>query len=529
MSLLDALSAFHFLRPLWFVALPLIVGLWWWYRFGQPQAASLSRHFAPHLAQALRTGQANGSRLSPADTLAALLLCLLVGLAGPTWNRVANPTISQTAPLVVVLEVSPGMLASDVPPNRLERAKHKIADLLATRAGADTALIAYAGSAHLVVPLTSDPDLIKPYLEGLQPEVMPRDGDVAGQALALAEAVLADREVSGTIVFVTDGMAAENASAFAERQHGNALAVLQMLPEGKQDNVLAGIDAQRVQVRADGDDVAQLERLLASAYQQALREDDRLAWQDNGAWLAWPAALLALLWFRRGWTLGAVALLVWLAPAGAWLPGNALAQQNSGSVAKRAERQVEAASPLVQGLWDAFLTPDQQGRWWMSRRDYARASEHFVDPAWQGYALFRDGQYGVAINTLAQVDTAEAAYTQGVAMIRNRQYRDAVQAFETVLQRDPDYPDGEKNLALAKQILEYVEKTREQSDTGEESGEGADEVVFDNESERGEQTTITGDQGDELLSPEQWIDAIDSDTGDYLRQRFALEAAEARP
>ena len=163
----------------------------------------------------------------------------------------------------------------------------------------------------------------------------------------------------------------------------------------------------------------------------------------------------------------------------------------------------------------------------MSRRDYARASEHFVDPAWQGYAQFRDGQYAAAITTLAQVDTAEAAYTQGVAMIRNRQYRDAVQAFETVLQRDPDYPDGERNLALAKQILDYVEKTREQSDTGEEAGEGADEVVFDNQAERGEQTSIQAERGDELLSPDQWIDAIDADTGEYLRQRFALEAAEA--
>lgn len=527
MTVFEVLSAFHFLRPWWFLGLPVVAGLWWWSRRRQQQADQVSRHFAPHLASALRTGQARNGRVSPAHILAALMICLLTGLAGPSWNRVANPSVSQTAPLVIALEVTPGMLASDVPPSRLERAKHKIESLLASRAGADTALIAYAGSAHLVVPLTNDPQLIKPYLEGLSPQVMPKDGDVAAEAYALAQAVLEASAVKGTIVLVSDGMAARNAPSFAGDNDGNALAILQMLPEGQQDAVLASIDARRVQVSADDTDLAQLEKLLASAYAQALRDDDRLAWQDNGVWLAWPAAVLALLWFRRGWVLGAAALLLWLAPAAAWWPDSALAQHNSGSVAKRAEPQREAVSPWLQGLWDAFLTPDQQGRWWMSRRDYARASEHFVDPAWQGYAQFRDGQYAAAITTLAQVDTAEAAYTQGVAMIRNRQYRDAVQAFEAVLQRDPDYPDGERNLALAKQILDYVEKTREQSDTGEEAGDGADEVVFDNQAERGEQTSLQAERGDELLSPDQWIDAIDADTGEYLRQRFALEAAEA--
>ncbi|GAA6131546.1 VWA domain-containing protein [Halopseudomonas sabulinigri] len=529
MNLLDSLSAFHFLRPLWFLGLPIIVGLWWWYRFRQQQADRISRHFAPHLAKALRTGQSRTAKVSPTDTLAAMLLCLLVGLAGPSWNRMANPMVSQTAPLVIALEVSQGMLASDVPPSRMERAKHKIEDLLATRTGADTALIAYAGSAHLVVPLTNDPELIKPYLEGLRPEIMPSEGDVAAQALIMAEELLQARDVAGTIVFITDGMGAQNAPGFADRQERNALAILQMLPEGKQDATLAAIDAQRVVVSADNSDVAQLEKTLATAYQQALRENDRLAWKDNGGWLAWPAALLALLWFRRGWGLGAVALLLWLAPLGAWLPASAWAQQNSSSVSKRAETTAEPNSPWIRSLWDAFLTPDQQGAWWLQRRDYARASAHFTDPAWQGYALFRDGQYSAAINTLNQLDTADAAYTQGVAMIRNRQYRDAVEAFQTVLQRDPDYPDGEKNLALAQQILEYVEKSREQSDTGEESGEGADDVVFDNEADRGELTQVAGKQGDELLTADQWIQSIDADTSDYLRQRFALEAVEVKP
>lgn len=529
MNLVELLSAFHFLRPYWFLLLPIIAGLWWWQRFGIRQSEPVNAYFAPHLAKALRTGEASAGWFSPVDTLAAMLLCLLIGLAGPSWSRVANPMISQTAPLVIALEVTPSMLTSDVPPSRLERARHKIEDLLATRTGADTALIAYAGSAHLVVPLTNDPALIKPYLEGLSPDIMPSDGDVAGQALAMAEGLLQARQAVGTILFVTDGVAPINNEAFAARQQSNALVFLQMLPQGHADAGVAGIDGQQVMVSSGADDVAKLEKTLASAYQQALRKDDRLAWQDNASWLAWPAALLALFWFRRGWSLGAVAVLCWCMPLAAYLPASALAQQNSGSVAKRAETQAESASPLVATFLDAFLTPDQQGRWWLERRKYARASEHFSDPAWQGYALFRDGQYSAAAEQLNQLDTADAAFTQGLAMIRNRQYRDAITAFQTVLQRDPDYPDGARNLALAQQILTYVEESREQSDTGEESGEGADEVVYDNNAERGTQTQTQGGQGDQLLTPDQWISSIKSDTGDYLRQRFALETVEQQP
>ncbi|NRB56172.1 MAG: VWA domain-containing protein [Salinicola sp.] len=528
MNLMGALSAFHFLRPYWFLLLVPIAALWWWYRFRFQQGEARSPHFAPHLARALRIGDDARRRFSPVDSLTAMALCLVIGLAGPSWSRVANPMISQTAPLVIALEVTPSMMASDVPPTRLERAAIKIENLLATRSGAQTALIAYAGSAHLVVPPTSDPALIKPYLEGLTPQIMPVDGDVSAQALALADSVLADQTVAGTILFVSDGMSASNRTAFEARESAHTLAFLTLLPEGQPAPVVDELDARQVRVSADDSDVESLERTLASAYRQALLNDDRLAWKDRSAWLAWPAAFFALLGFRRGWSLGAVALVTGVLPLSLIAPGSALAQQNDARVSKRAV-VTEAASPLVARLMDAFLTPDQQGRWWLEHRQYRRASEQFEDPAWRGYALYRDGQYGEAVAILNPLETAGASFTQGLALIRNRQYREAITAFETTLARDPDYPEGERNLALARQILTYVEETREQSDTGEDRGEGADDVVFDNEAQRGVETTVTGDEDDQLLTPDQWISSIDSDTGDYLRQRFALEAAEATP
>ena len=102
-----------------------------------------------------------------------LIVLICLALAGPTWQREPAPFADDTAALVIVVEVTPTMLAQDVQPSRLERAALKIHDLLALRRGSVTALVAYAGSAHLVLPLTQDGDLITEFAAQLDPSIMP--------------------------------------------------------------------------------------------------------------------------------------------------------------------------------------------------------------------------------------------------------------------------------------------------------------------------------------------------------------------
>ena len=188
---------------------------------------------------------------------------------------------------------------------------------------------------------------------------------------------------------------------------------------------------------------------------------------------------------------------------------------------------VLTASSAKAEFIDWWLTPDQQGRRAMERKEFGRAAELYVDPLRRGYALYRDGQYEAAIETLERVKTAQAAFIQGMAHLKSRGYRDGVRAFETALRRDPHYPAAAENLAVARQIVDYVERAREQSDTGEEAGVGADEIVFDNEANRGQDTQmrVPQDGANRLLTAEQWMNTVDTRTGDFLRQRFALEAA----
>jgi len=202
----EALQFFHFLRPFWLLAIPLVVLMWWLIRPRRAARPPLPDAIAPHLAKALQVGEDGRAVILPIDGVVLALILLALAVAGPTWSRAPNPLIADTAPLVVALKVTDSMMTADLAPTRLDRARFKVLDLIAARAGARTALIAYAGSAHNVSPLTEDPNILRPLLEGLSPEVMPKDGANAGAALALAQEVLLGAETAGAILFVLDDL-----------------------------------------------------------------------------------------------------------------------------------------------------------------------------------------------------------------------------------------------------------------------------------------------------------------------------------
>ncbi|WP_231756836.1 VWA domain-containing protein [Microbulbifer elongatus] len=513
-ELLVNFSALHFLRPLWLLAVPVILVVWWWLRFRPDAGAAVPAQMAPHLAKALQVGQRKNRWLRPIDTIAGVLLCLALGTAGPSWSRVPDPLMSRTAPMVMVLSLSNSMEQTDIPPSRYERARQKMLDMLNIRDGAPTALVAYAGSVHRVVPLTDDVDLLRPYIEGLSPEVMPEPGNNAAGALKLAQRILKEKKTPGAILFMLDDLPPDQLSAFSQREPGYGLGFLVMTPGGKSASVDKIKDAKVVAVTPDQEDLQSLDRYFEASYQNALLDDDTQQWEDRGWWLAWPAALLALLWFRRGWVIEgrtvSILLALTLVPLLA-LPTPARAEGFLSNTANT--------------IADWLLTPDQKGQVLMYRKNYKAAAEAFTDPSHKAHALYMSGQYEAAAKAFATIDTADAATFQGIAEIKSRQYRPAVRSFERALQLDPEYPDGEINIQLAKQIVEFVETTREQSDTGEEGGIGADEIKFDNEANKGTDTESAG-KGEAPVSAEQWISTLNTKTEDFLRQRFAIEATD---
>ncbi len=495
------LSDFHFIRGYYLLLLIPIAALWWLIRPKPATEAKPPVGISPHLAAALQVGKDETRHVQPIDV--AMIIATLVALAasGPTWSRASNPLIADTAPLVIALKVTDSMESADLAPSRLDRAKFKIADLINERSGARTALIAYAGTPHRVAPLTEDANILRPLLEGLTPAVMPVEGDAATDALVLAQSILDDSETPGAVLFVLDDLDPSQVSEI--NTSTTDIFFLTMLPDSGRISQLDNIQgASVVPFSDDNRDIDRLQRQIQSAYTAALDEDDRLDWQDNGWILAWPAAMLSLLWFRKGWVIRWALLGIFVLP-----PSGARAD----------------------GWRDWFLTPDQQGQIAMNQKRFGDAAELFEDPYHKGYAYLRDGQYPQASTIFAGLDTPEAAFAEGMARIRNREYRPAIAAFETALDRRPGWPEAQHNLELSKAILDFVETTREQSDTGEEAGIGADDTVFDNDAARGSETTIQAPKdGPQTLSADQWISTIDTDMQDFLRNRFLLENQEQK-
>lgn len=508
-AIADALALFHFIRPWWLITLPFTAALWWLVRRSVNAKRALPAGIAPHLGKALSVGSGSATRLLPIDGVCVAIALLFVGAAGPTWSRQPDPLVADAAPLVVALKVTASMQQPDVPPNRLERAKQKIEDLLERRAGGKTALIAYAGTAHQVVPLTEDPDVVKPFLEGLAPEVMPRDGESAAPALPLAREILGSQDVPGTILFILDRLSDADGPAFArhESEGGEPVLFWHMSREDPDRNGFSTVSpASVIGTSADSGDVDQVMRRVEANYQAALSRDERQNWQDRGWILALPAALIVLLWFRRGWTMQ---WSVWVFAAAVSL---------------------SASEVRADGWRDWFLTADQQGQMAFRAKNFGEAARLFEDPEWKAYALYRSGQYEDAAELYSWQESSTAAVGEGLSLIRSRKYREAVAAFEKAVERDPENGAARHNLELAIHILNYVETTREQSDTGEAAGIGADDVVYDNESGKGTDTEVTQPTG--YIMPETadtWMRSVDTRTGDFLKSRFALEAARRTP
>ena len=193
---------------------------------------------------------------------------------------------------------------ADVAPTRLERAKQKIRDLLAARAGARSGLIAYAGTAHLVMPLTDDRSVIEPFLAALATGLMPGDGKNVTAAVSLATQFLAAEPVAGTILVVADDL---DEAAIRQAAGRNGVAMLRVAPARSGDGMGLGSDAVRVSV--DGSDIQAIERRIETRFQAAQGDAFGMQWRDEGYWLLLPLALLGLLWFRRGTTVAWVVML----------------------------------------------------------------------------------------------------------------------------------------------------------------------------------------------------------------------------
>lgn len=303
--MMEALAQFHFLRPWWLLlALPAL-GLWWLQRREADTTSRWRAVMDAPLLAALTVGGGGGRRLAPETVLLAVWLVGIIAVAGPTWRQVPSPFAQSARPAMLVLKVTPSMQERDLAPTRLDRAREKMEDLLKLREGAPTGLVAYAGSAHLVLPPTPDAAVVTGMAGALAPGIMPRQGDALADAIRLAQQTLADAGQGGSIVVFTD--TAPQLSGITAGAAPVTLFAMRPADRAKADPALAAaasaLGADLVVPTVDTTDVEALARRLATAGPPPPAPGEAPRWQELGWWLTPVVALLAALWFRRGWVL----------------------------------------------------------------------------------------------------------------------------------------------------------------------------------------------------------------------------------
>ena len=222
----DVLSEFHFLRPIWLVGLLALPILIWLLHRLVARASAWRDVLDNDLAEPLLVSRGQRSRLRPLPLLTAVWLLTVIALAGPTWEKAPQPIVVREDALVVILDLTWSMYATDTAPNRLTAAKRKLEDLLARRTEGMTGLITFAGDAHAVTPLTDDTETIKTLLPALKPDIMPAPGSRLAPALTLARQLFEQANVSsGRVLVITDEIRDATQARAAAQSLGGAFSL----------------------------------------------------------------------------------------------------------------------------------------------------------------------------------------------------------------------------------------------------------------------------------------------------------------
>jgi Ca-activated chloride channel family protein len=530
-------AEFHFLRPEWLWALPVVAGMTLFLARRQLAPGSWQSVIDPALAPYILS-RTQVSRLTYRWWLTLIGGALAtLALAGPSWNRVEQPVFRSEQAIVIALDLSRSMDAQDLTPSRLARARLKILDILERRSSGQTALVVYSSNAFTVTPLTNDADTVAALVNSLSTDIMPSRGSYPLAAITKGQQLLEQAGVAlGEVLLITDGGTSRAAERAAEelKQAGFALSVLAVgTPEGapipragggfvtdRSGNIavprleatglrnLAAAGGGRFAVLTADD--SDLDTLLSDDVGSGAASDESLAtdqWQEEGPWLLLLLVPIAALAFRKGLVL---VLVVFILPV---------------------------AEPAHAFTWeDLWLTKDQQAQRLLEDGSAADAATLFKDPNWRAVANYRAGEYGGSAAGFADLEDAESLYNLGNALAKLGQFESAIGAYEEVLELDPANEDAIYNLDLLKDMLEQQQDSEggEQGnqENANEAGGGAQQSEGQSESDEAGQEGQTGDpgaegeQGESSVRDEEAANQEDMEAMQEELERAAQEAME---
>ncbi|MEH6529054.1 MAG: VWA domain-containing protein [Porticoccus sp.] len=479
MDWLTTLSEFHFLRPLWLLALlPALGACGWLYHYQQRSGSweqVISADLLPLLLDHIPVKQRRGL---PLVALVGWLLGSLA-MAGPTWEQTPLPVHKQESALVVLFDLSPSMLAQDLKPSRLTRARLKLIDLLQQRQEGTTALVAYAGEAFVVSPLTDDADTVAALIPALDPNIMPSRGSNVEAAVEQSIELMFNAGLTqGDLLLLTDDIPLTARDTLSETIRNMGDFRLSILGVGTEDGAPIPLGNQGFAKDSNGSivisrlDIASLKKLTrrhGGRYSNLTADDTDIehlsegfsiepgapgkqlertfdTWKDQGYWAVLPLLFILLLAFRRG-----LLACILLAPL-LYTPQTSYAF----------------------GWEDLWSTPDQQAANALSKGDTETAQERFNAPQWKASAAYRNNDFETA-EQLYNNHSVDGHYNRGNALAKAGKLEEAIESYKQALSLSPEDDDAQYNKALVEQLLQQQQDSEQNSQNNDSSQDQKDQ------------------------------------------------------
>ena len=532
--MVEIISNFHFIRPLWLLmSIPVIVSILMCFN-AQSFPTNWHKVIHPKLINYLLIGKTKKINRWPLwlSSLCWLVACL--ALAGPAWNKTTINPHKSDYPLVIALDLSPGILAADLSPNRLSRVSYKLQDLLKARDQGSNALVVYSGSAHAVTPLTDDNRTLINLIQTLSPAVMPTIGNRADLAIDLAVNLLkqSGHTEADILLFTNEVSAAQQQKIKSVLANTNIklsvigvgteyggpilLADASYLKDTNNNVKLFKLQHQQLKKLASENggkyrtmtvDQKDLDAVLpkASAITKLnMQERNVDYWQDMGIWLVLlllPFALFAFRWVCP-------VLLITLV-----LPVN------------------DTYALEWQDLWK---TKDQQAQEAFNKGDYAKASSLFENPQWKAQASYAAGDYQQAAMASYEQTTAIDEFNRANALAKAGDLSNAIIAYDKSLELDPSLEDAQFNKAIVEKLLkqqnEQQQKQKSEKDKSKDSqnkdgNKDSEQQQSQNDKQQGnnsgqqqQQSQNDKQQGDNSEKQQQQQSQNDKQQGDNSEQ-----------
>lgn len=473
---------------------------------------------APHLAQFIMS-EANTKASQPLWLVALFCSLGILFSAGPSFEKKQVPVFQSKSARVIVMDMSYSMYSTDILPNRLMQSRFKALDMIELFKEGDTALVAYAGTAYTISPLTNDAATLSNLIPSLSPEIMPDKGSNVLAGLDMAKELLTQAGyIDGDIILVTDGIDQQeqsDVSSFTSNTQyrlniygvGTAQGAPIKLPEGGflKDRygqiVVPTLNASQLKnlASSSGGKFASYQpssrdiNTFAPSAQSELLKDEKQShalWRiDAGIYGLLLLLPLGLYLFRRA------ALL------GVFLAFGFLPQQNAYAV---------ELPTLLQNA-------DQRALQAYKNKEYEAATQAQSSDL-KGAALYQQGNFDAALNEFNSDKSATGLYNYGNALAKAGKLEDAIEAYKQAQTLQDDFTQAADNQALVEQLLNQ----QDQQSDGDDSQDQDDSQKKDEQKQ--------GQNSDESKQDQQQNgNKSDSEKGENESQSPSDEKSDKEP